>query len=58
MMLYLKRIDIHKQTKDFDKLRSALDDYETFVSELKIPSFDLQAKLLKLAKFDPDDPPT
>lgn len=42
--------------QDFDRLNAALDEYEAFVKEFKITSFDLQAKLTKLVNSDRDEP--
>ena len=58
-VLFKKRVDIYKYTQDSDKLNRALEEYEAFVKELKIPYLDLYVKLLKLvSKIDIDDPQT
>ena len=58
IVLLTKRVDIYKNIQDFDKLHRALEEFEAFVKELKIPSFDLQAKLLNLVKIEIDDSQT
>lgn len=42
--------------QEFNRLNTALDEYEAFVKEFEITSFDLQAKLFKLVNSDRDEP--